>query len=117
MAIPAWPNTIPQDLLVEGYSQSLANVTIRSYTDTGPAMVRRRATAGVQPVSGKQWMTRTELAYLITFYNATLLGGSLRFTWNDPMTGSSAEFRFTEPPAWTSNGIDVAVDLSLEILP
>jgi len=117
MTVAAWPVTIPDTLLRSGYSQSCANVSIRTEMDVGPAKVRRRATAGVQPVQGQIELTTAQLGYLRTFYNTTLLGGSLRFSWKDPITEASAELRFVEPPSWTAIGIDWQVSLKLEILP
>jgi len=118
MPIPSWPSTIPQKLLISGYQQSASNVLLRTESDTGPAMVRRRMTAGVQKLSGSQILTFTELGYLRTFYNTTLIGGSLRFSWVDPITNSSVEMRFVEPISWSAvSGDKVNVSMSLEILP
>lgn len=117
MPVVSWPSTLPQTILAEGYNQSAANVLLRSQPDVGPAMVRRRASAGVEPVSGKEWMTPAELGYLRTFYDTTLIGGSLRFSWKDPVTEAAVEFRFTEPPSWIRAGVGFFVQLGLEILP
>lgn len=118
MSVPVWPTTIPDTLLVSGYSQAAADTSLRSATDAGPGKVRRRFTAGVEQVAGNQVMTKTELGYLRTFYTTTLLGGALRFAWKDPITEAAVEMRFTEPISWTSFGGDnFQVALSLEILP
>ena len=119
MSVPAWDSDLPQELLVNGYGQSYPNVTIKSDMDAGPAKVRRRFTAGVEPVSGTMLMTAAQLATLDTFYNTILLGGSLRFSWTKPPAHSAAcEMRFTEPPAWTAiEPGTYEVSLSLEVLP
>ena len=118
MAIPAWPGALPQELLVNGYSQSFPDITIKSNVDAGPAKVRRRFTAGVEPVSGTMIMTTAQLATLDTFFNTTLLGGSLRFSWTKPPAHSVAcEMRFTEVPSWTKVEGDYEVSLSFEVLP
>jgi hypothetical protein len=118
MSIPVWPDTLPQQLLVDGYSQSLADTTIKSEMDAGPAKVRRRYTAGVEPVSGMMLLTETQLGTLRTFYEDTLLGGSLRFSWTKPPAHSTAcEMRFTAPPSWTGKKGLYEIQLSLEILP
>ena len=117
MAIPIWPTTLPQALLLSGYGQKAADVVLRTGMDIGPAKVRRRASAGVEPVEGKQIYTSTELGYLRTFYDTTLLNGALRFSWKDPITKSSEELRFTKPPAWTAVEGKYQVALSLEIMP
>lgn len=117
MAIPIWPVTLPQALLFSGYGQQSADVLLRTSMDTGPAKVRRRASAGVEPTEGKIILTSTELGYLRTFYDTTLLGGALRFSWKDPITKAVEELRITKPPAWiTVEGL-FQVTLSLEIMP
>ena len=116
--VPIWDNTLPQTLLVDGYGQSFPEVTIKSNMDAGPAKVRRRFTAGVEPVSGTMVMTAAQLATFTTFYNTTLLGGSLRFSWTKPPAHTAAcEMRFTAPPSLTKVESNYEVSLSLEILP
>lgn len=119
MSVPVWPAELPQQLFVNGYSQSFAETTIKSEMDAGPAKVRRRFTAGIEPISGKMVMTAAQLTMLETFYNTTLLGGSLRFSWTKPPAHTAAcEMRFTESPSWTAVEPEVyEVSLSLEILP
>lgn len=118
MAVPDWPTTLPTALLLSGYSQSLANVTLRTKMDVGPAKVRRRSSAGIEPVNGKIVLNKTELGYLRTFHDDTLLGGSLRFAWKEPITAAAVEFRFVSPPTWTTlDGGLYSVSLELEILP
>ena len=118
MSVPVWPTTLPQQLFVNGYSQSFAETTIKSDMDAGPAKVRRRFTAGVEPVSGTMLLTETQLGYLRTFFVDTLLGGSLRFSWTKPPAHTTAcEMRFTAPPSWTKVEGDYEVNLSLEVLP
>ena len=119
MAVPDWHTDLPQELFLSGYSQTYPNVTIKSEMDVGPAKVRRRFTAGVEPVSGTMILTAAQLATLDTFYNTTLLGGSLRFAWTVPPAHSVAcEMRFTEPPTWTAiEPGKYEVSLALEILP
>lgn len=119
MSIPTWESSLPQRFLMANYGQSLPDVTIKSNMDAGPAKVRRRFTAGIEPISGKMVMTAAQLTMLETFYNTTLLGGSLRFSWTKPPAHTAAcEMRFTESPSWTAVEPEVyEVSLSLEILP
>jgi len=117
MAIPTWPSTLPQALLLSGYGQKAADVVLRTSMDTGPAKVRRRASAGVEDVEGGIIVTPTELGYLRTFHDTTLLNGALRFSWKDPVTKVSEELRFTTPPSWAAVEGKYRVALSLEIMP
>jgi len=119
MSVPAWPESLPQVLLVAGYSQSPADVIIKSDMDAGPAKVRRRFTAGVKPVSGTMILSAAQLTTFQTFFMDTLLGGSLRFSWTTPPAHTDAcEMRFTAIPTWTKiGGSYYEISLSLEVLP
>jgi hypothetical protein len=117
MSVPAWPATLPQNMLAQGYKGALPNNQLRQPMDVGPAKVRCRGTVAVTPVSGRILVTPTELATLITFYETTLLDGTLRFSWVQPEDGTTAvEMRFTESPTWSWVDGYFEVALSLEIL-
>ena len=118
MTIPAWPATLPDELLMRGYSESMADNTLRTGMDVGPAKLRRRATTATYPIAGQQIMDATELGYLKTFYGTTLLSGSRRFSWTDPIGGGAIELRFTSPPSWgAAGGLNYWVDLAFEVMP
>lgn len=117
MTVAVWPSTLPTELLQQGYNQSSPDLLLKSSVDVGPAKVRRRVTSGVEEVSGNLLLTKTELGYLRTFYDTTLLNGSLRFTWREPVTLVSKEFRFTNPPKWSMTSGYYTVTLELEMLP
>ena len=117
MSIPAWPSELPQNILAQGYKGGLPNNLLRQPMGVGPAKVRRRGTVAVEPVNGNILVTSAGLAILITFYETTLLDGSLRFSWVQPEDGTTAvEMRFTEPPSWSWVDGYFEVALSLEIL-
>jgi len=118
MSIPDWHTDLPDYLLIEGYGETLPNNLIRSEMDTGPAKVRRRNTAGAYQVSGQQYLTAAQLSTLKTFYQSTLLDGSLRFAWTDPLDSETAvEMRFVEPPTWTKVEGYILVTYTFEVLP
>lgn len=85
MPIPSWPADLPQNILAQGYKGELPNNLLRTSMDVGPAQIRRRGTVAVEPVTGNILVTPAELATLKTFYETTLLDGSLRFRWRDPL--------------------------------
>lgn len=117
MTVSAWPSGLPDELLQPGYSQSSPDTALKTEMEVGPAKVRRRATAQPYPVKGILKLTESELGTLRTFYETTLIGGSLRFSHKDPVSLTAKELRFTAPPSWTmSNGFYV-VQLEFEILP
>lgn len=118
MSVPAWHVDLPQKLFMAGYAGTFPGVVIKSEMDAGPAKVRRRFTAGVEPVQGTMILTPAQLVTFTTFFNTTLLGGALRFSWTTPPVHSVAcEMRFTETPTFTKIEDNFEISLSLEILP
>jgi hypothetical protein len=114
----SWPATLPQKIEASGYAETDNTVLVRSSMDVGPAKVRRRTTAKVTNITGSISCTKTQVATLQTFYDTTLEGGALEFTWTHPRTGASTDFRFVAPPSIGGLGPDLyTIGLSLEILP
>lgn len=86
--------------------------------DVGPAKVRRRISAGVAPHTMNFMMTSAQIATFKTFYETTLLAGSVQFTWDHPRTGTSGEWRITKAPQFQkASGDYYTVQLDLELLP
>jgi len=118
MASQTWPGGLPQDILQGTYTEQPPDVVVRTEMSAGPAKVRRRATAGVRPVSGRIRVTKSEVATFDTFFDSTLKGGALRFDWKNPRTGTSKELRFTGRPEYAALSDDLfEITLPLEILP
>ncbi|MDR1836408.1 MAG: hypothetical protein LBQ89_02000 [Treponema sp.] len=116
MANIIWPELLPSGLLADGFSKQPQSNIIRTSMDAGPKKARRRYTARTVKYSGKQVFDAAELAVFEQFYHNVIADGVLRFNFNDPVTGETAEFRFTED--YTVNEIEgyYEVTLSLERL-
>ena len=118
MATETWPITLPQVPLYQGFAQTEKTATIRSPMGYGPAKVRRRTTAAIQPVNASLMLSTTEKDTLLNFYDVTVRGGSDRFNWIDHLTGATVEYRFTAPIQWFPRSCDLWMALlNLEILP
>jgi len=118
MIIPDWPLSLPQTLLLQGYSESPQSNLLRSPQDAGPAKVRRRTSSNVRKINGQLLMTSAQLAEFRTFYEDVLLAGSLRFFWVDPLSlTTTVEMRFVKEPQWVTQGSAFMISLELEILP
>lgn len=117
MSIPTWPETLPQALLMDSYEESAPDVLIKSNVETGPAKVRRRVTAAIRPIKGHQIMNDEQLGIFKVFFNSTLYGGAMRFTWTDPTGDDPVEMRFVDAPSWASQDGYYRVEMNLEILP
>jgi hypothetical protein len=89
--------------------------------DVGPAKIRRRATAGVRPVTLSTELTQAQKERLEDFYEVDTSGGSLRFDWVDH--GKEAkppvEYRFLARPVFRRFGTSAKwiTALQLEIMP
>jgi hypothetical protein len=113
-----WPPSLPDYVLIDGYSESPPANTIRTEMDVGPAKMRRRSTAAPRPFSITQFMNTTQLATFDTFFNTTLNSGSERFDWVHPRTQAAVEFRFVEQPNYEAiGGTSWHVSYNLEQMP
>ena len=116
--MPAWPSTLPQDVLIDGYDEQVPETTLRTSMDAGPAKVRRRFSAGVRVFAVTVPLTRAEVETLDAFYLNDLQGGALRFDWTSPRTGAPVQFRFLAPPRYAPQSqADWLGQLQLEVLP
>jgi hypothetical protein len=87
--------------------------------DVGPAKVRRRATAGVTQLKCAFRLSAAQRASLLTFWQTTLAGGSLSYSWTHPISGAGITCRIVEPPGFTpaAGGVSWVAALSIEVLP
>ena len=120
--MPAWPTTLPQDLLQSGYSQALPDNVIKTSVDRGPEQRRPRFTSAVAPLSGRMIMTEAQIQTLDTWFSDDIAYGALSFTFPNPMdlTGTSTiSVVFAQPPSWDNSpgGPKFDVSLVMEIQP
>ena len=127
MAIPVYPAGLPTNVLLAGYMEVGPTLTLRTTMDAGPPKMRRRFTAGVRPITGRELIqvnkTIDQKSILENFYYNILLC-TLVFQWTTPVgqgappTPQVALFRFTKPPTYkaiTPFLFDTSFDL--EIMP
>lgn len=112
-----WPVSLPQSFLIRGFSEEIPDTSITTQMQSGVSKKRQLYTGASNPISGNLYMTSAQTSTLDTFYNSTLQGGSLKFTWTHPRTGATETFRFRGPPAYSPAGVDWLVAVDLEILP
>ena len=96
----AWPATLPQSPLVEGYSEETPDLVVRTSMDEGPAKIRRRFTANVRNITHNYLLTQAQVATLDTFFVTTLAGGALTFTFINPRTAATDTYRFRSQPTY-----------------
>lgn len=113
-----FPSSLPQYLDTDGFEDEIPDDRLRSQTDIGPPMMRRRSSAKPTPVKGAQLLTETQFQTLKDFYNDDLDGGVLRFNWIGQTTGNAVEYRFVTPPKRSAIYNDLfVVEYDLEIMP
>ena len=116
--MPSWPAGLPQGLEIDEFDETFADTSIETAMETGPPKKRSRFTAGVQPVAGRQLLTKAQVATLKTFYDSTTKFGSLSFDWVHPRTGSAATLRFASPPKIQVLGPDAwHTKMSFKVMP
>ena len=90
----AWPGSLPQSPLLEGFSEQGEEQSLRTTMDVGPDKLRKRASAVPTVVKFNMIMDETQRGTLENFYDSTLNGGSLDFTFTDPLSNTQRQFRF-----------------------
>jgi hypothetical protein len=117
--MPAWPADLPQKPLVDGFEEKAPTLVARTTMDVGPAKVRRRATVGLTQMKCAFRMSAAQRASLLTFWQTTLAGGSLSFSWAHPVSGAGITCRIVEPPTFSpaAGGVAWVAALTIEVLP
>ena len=115
MASITWPPSLPLPVR-EAYSESPPSSVVRWAPDVGPALTRRRSTAGIRSLSLTYVLDTTDFATFEAFYLTTSLGGALEFNFTHPRDLSTVEARFASV-RYSSREMDTNVFIELEVLP
>ena len=117
--MPAWPASLPQRPLADGFRETPPTLVARSQTDLGPPRVRRRATAGVTRVALAFRFSNAQLATFRAFLDQDLQNRALAFQWAHPITGVAGSWRIADEPVYEpiAGGIAWRVSMSWELLP
>jgi hypothetical protein len=118
--MPAWPASLPQYVLQQGYNEQLSDNLVETQMDAGPGKTRRRFTATVKQFGVTLEMDATQAATFEAFYETTLKQGSIPFDWVHPRTRAALTFKFKKPAPRVSvrgGGGVVQYSFMLETLP
>jgi hypothetical protein len=96
-----WPASLPQ-YPMGPTGDALQDPRARSQIEQGAPHVRTRTTAAPRHVDAPMVLTGTQLATFDAFYETDLAFGALRFQWTDFRDDAPAQYRFLEPPKWSS---------------
>lgn len=120
----AYPATLPQFPILNGFKDKRQNVTIRSEMETGAPKTRQVMTSAVRTWKWTTILNGTQRATFDTFFITTINNGATSFTIPDPIDGATVTVRFKDPPEWNIVGGDETVagrqwraTYNLEILP
>ena len=100
----AWPSTIQQAFNQGDFALTDEDNVIRSTVDIGKPKRRRRYTASRETFNGSFIVDATGYAVFKAFFDTTLAAGSLPFTHDHPITGTSADFEFLGPYSLSVKG-------------
>lgn len=102
----AWPGTLPEYFLSEGYTEKDRNNTIRTQNDIGLPSMRNRYTTTITDISAKMRMDQSQVDTLLTFYRTTLdRVGTFNIT--NPVNSVTYEMRFLSAPSLASMGGEI----------
>lgn len=118
MAYDNWPATLPQYVLEQGYSESEADQLLQTQMEAGRPKTRRRYTTNNEVFTVAVAMTKAQKVIFEDFFDNTLVGGSLPFTWVHPVHQTAANFQFRKPvPKWSVRGEAYIVAFGMERVP
>ncbi|MBT6048967.1 MAG: hypothetical protein HOG49_19385 [Candidatus Scalindua sp.] len=96
--MPAYPASLPQAPLVQGFSDQRQAGMIRSEMETGAPKTRKRFTAALRILTFPTILNGTQRATFDTFYITTINEGTDEFTIPDPVDAATITVKFKSPP-------------------
>jgi hypothetical protein len=113
-----WPASLPLFNQWDFYQETTPDRTLRTEMEEGPSKTRSLPNWKPGRIVGTKTMTTAETVILDTFYEATLVGGSLTFDDTDPRLGTTRTYKFVGSPVYPWQAADLwSVNLELEIMP
>lgn len=94
MNIPIWPESLPLAPLLAAYNESHSSLAASVTTGNKSILLRRNATRAQPKLNVAFALSRKQVEYFETFFNDTLAGGTLRFTFEHPRKRENIEVSF-----------------------
>jgi hypothetical protein len=98
-----WPITLPQALMIDGYTEEDRDYVIQTDMTNAVPIQRMVQTAAPKPFGGKMIITLAQKQILSTFYKANC---SSKFGFPRPFTGETIQIRFLDKPKYQSSAGD-----------
>ncbi len=99
MSNPIWPETLPQSLESDGYSET-APENVEFSQKTNPPIARQKYLGGVYRIKGAMRMTLDQYRLFAEFHRDVLRGGVLKFTGR--LAGEPEAQTYHMLPAWSA---------------
>ncbi len=115
----AWPASLPDFALQQGYVEGFRNIVQRSEMSSGATKRRKRFTDAPRIMDIVVPLTSAEVDIFIDFYENDIADGALSFTKTHPRLNTTQTFVFRADldPLITEGGDNYLLTLKLEILP
>jgi hypothetical protein len=111
----AWPSSLPQIALADGFSEWASPNLILTENNAGPAKRRPKYTTVVMHQVVPLLLTTAQVATFETFFNSTIAFGSLPFDWLFQRTGATVSMYINEHSPYEQVAADLwRTTLSLE---
>lgn len=113
-----WPSSLQQYLNEESFSFSPRSSVEVSEMDVGPAKKRRRMTKQIGDYGVSITLkNQTDVNTLLDFFDLDLNGGVEQFSFVDPITGLTKNFRMSEPKITPMGGTAFLCSMQWESMP
>jgi hypothetical protein len=111
--VTGWPESLPQSFLADQYVETVEGTMLRTGTDSGPALVRRRYSVSRTVATGNMILDADQLADLIAFYDE-----ATEFDMDPLGDGVTRTLRFMAPLRQTPLGGAALwrIDMAFEVI-
>lgn len=118
--MPAWPASLPQDPLLDGFTAEAPDNLEESEMDAGPPRTRRRFTAVEEAMTVSFLFSRAQLNTFRAWLKNDIAGGALPYDWEHPIDNVPCRVRIPKGslPTYEKLGTNVwRVSFAIRVLP
>ena len=95
ITLPSWPSSLPLQPLLDAYNESFPSLISNVTTGNKSIIIRKMASRSQTSLSVSFNLTKEEADIFENFFNSTLDGGALRFTFTHPRKKEQIEVSFS----------------------
>jgi hypothetical protein len=117
MATASWPSTLSQRLEQSSFNLTIPSSWIESATDVGPKKRRRQTTMVYETFTCSVVFEKSLYTTFKNFFDVTLNGGVLPFTFPHPITQVTTKYRMAQPAITPLGGNYFTLSMTWEEVP